>query len=235
MQDLTTGPITRHLLKTTGFMLVTMLFQTLYFLIDLYWVGRLGTAAVAAVGIAGNLTFIVLALTQMLGVGTTAVISHAVGRKDAPQAVMLFNQAQVLAMLTGVLFLVIGLATRLPYARGMAADARTAELDAVPRLVRPRHGAAVRPGGDERGPARHRQLQDRHGGGNRDGHPQHDPRAVPHLRLGHRPSARRRRRGRCLTRRYRGGARMAHGILPQGRLLSAIRPERLAAATRRLA
>src|SRR2546426_2215117 len=65
MQDLTTGPITRHLLKTTGFMLVTMLFQTLYFLIDLYWVGRLGTAAVAAVGIAGNLTFIVLALTQM--------------------------------------------------------------------------------------------------------------------------------------------------------------------------
>src|SRR5436189_2180802 len=130
MQDLTTGPITRHLLKTTGFMLVTMLFQTLYFLIDLYWVGRLGTAAVAAVGIAGNLTFIVLALTQMLGVGTTAVISHAVGRKDAPEAVMLFNQAQVLAMVTGALFLVIGLATRLPYARGMAADARTAELAA---------------------------------------------------------------------------------------------------------
>src|SRR5205814_1934807 len=130
MQDLTTGPITRHLLKTTGFMLVTMLFQTLYFLIDLYWVGRLGTAAVAAVGIAGNLTFIVLALTQMLGVGTTAVISHAVGRKDAPEAVMLFNQAQVLAMVTGALFLVVGLATRLPYARGMAADARTAELAA---------------------------------------------------------------------------------------------------------
>ena len=130
MQDLTTGPITRHLLKTTGFMLVTMLFQTLYFLIDLYWVGRLGTAAVAAVGIAGNLTFIVLALTQMLGVGTTAVISHAVGRKDAPEAVMLFNQAQVLAMVTGALFLGVGLVTRLPYARGMAADARTAELAA---------------------------------------------------------------------------------------------------------
>src|SRR5207237_880841 len=74
MQDLTTGPITRHLLKTTGFMLVTMLFQTLYFLIDLYWVGRLGTAAVTAGGIAGNLTFIVPALTHMLGVGTTDVI-----------------------------------------------------------------------------------------------------------------------------------------------------------------
>lgn len=130
MQDLTTGPITRHLLKTTGFMLVTMIFQTLYFLIDLYWVGRLGTAAVAAVGIAGNLTFIVLALTQMLGVGTTAVISHAVGRKDQAEAVVLFNQAQVLAMVTGALFLMVGLATRWPYARAMAADAPTAQLAA---------------------------------------------------------------------------------------------------------
>ena len=69
MQDLTTGSITRHLLKTASFMLVTMVFQTLYFLVDLYWVGRLGKEAVAAVGIAGNLTFIVLAISQMLGVG----------------------------------------------------------------------------------------------------------------------------------------------------------------------
>src|SRR5205809_6598155 len=119
MQDLTSGPITRHLLKTTSFMLVTMVFQTLYFLIDLYWVGRLGTPAVAAVGIAGNLTFIVLALTQMLGVGTTTVVSHAAGRKDRPDAQRMFNQAQMLAMVTGALFLVVGLATRLPYARGM--------------------------------------------------------------------------------------------------------------------
>src|SRR6266498_5952485 len=112
MQDLTTGPITRHLLKTTGFMLVTMLFQTLYFLIDLYWVGRLGTDAVAAVGIAGNLTFIVLALTQMLGVGTTTVVSHAVGRRDHEEALLLFNQSQVLAMLTGVLVFIVGMLIR---------------------------------------------------------------------------------------------------------------------------
>src|ERR1044072_8455680 len=107
MQDLTTGPITRHLLKTTGFMLVTMVFQTLYFLIDLYWVGRLGTESVAAVGIAGNLSFVVLALTQMLGVGTTTVVSHAVGRKDHTQATYMFNQSQVLTMVAGAVFLVL--------------------------------------------------------------------------------------------------------------------------------
>ncbi|HVT39480.1 MAG TPA: MATE family efflux transporter [Gemmatimonadaceae bacterium] len=128
MTDLTTGPVTRHLLKTTGFMLVTMVFQTLYFLIDLYWVGRLGTSAVAAVGIAGNLTFIVLALTQMLGVGTTTVVSHAVGRKDHEQALLLFNQSQVLAMVTGAVFLVVGLAVRMPYCNLQSADAKTAAL-----------------------------------------------------------------------------------------------------------
>lgn len=130
MQDLTTGPVTRHLLKTTGFMLVTMIFQTLYFLIDLYWVGRLGTQAVAAVGIAGNLNFLVLALTMMLGVGTTALVSQTVGRKDHTEAGVLFNQAQVLAMVTGLLFLIVGLAVRWPYALAMAADRETADLAA---------------------------------------------------------------------------------------------------------
>ena len=73
MQDLTTGSITKHLLTTASFMLVTMVFQTLYFLIDLYWVGHLGKEAVAAVSVAGNITFIVLAASQMLGVGTSII------------------------------------------------------------------------------------------------------------------------------------------------------------------
>jgi putative MATE family efflux protein len=122
--------VTKHLLKTTSFMLVTMVFQTLYFLIDLYWVGRLGTEAVAAVGIAGNLTFITLALTQMLGVGTTTVVSHAVGRKDHEQALLLFNQSQVLAMVVGVIYLIVGMILRVPYSVAMGADATTAKLSA---------------------------------------------------------------------------------------------------------
>jgi len=130
MQDLTSGSVTRHLLKTTSFMLVIMVFQTLYFLIDLYWVGRLGTDAVAAVGIAGNLTFVVLALTQMLGVGTTTVVSHAVGRKDHDEACLLFNQSQVMSVIIGVVFLVVGMMIRVSYSKAMSADAATAELAA---------------------------------------------------------------------------------------------------------
>lgn len=128
MNDLTTGPVTRHLLKTTSFMLVTMVTQTLYVLVDLYWVGSLGKESVAAVGVAGNLTFVVLGLSQMLGVGTTTVISHAVGRRDGDSARLAFNQSQVLSMLAGVLFLVFAMLARGWYARSLSADAATAAL-----------------------------------------------------------------------------------------------------------
>ena len=69
-----------------------MIFQTLYFLVDLYFVGRLGGAAIAGVGSAGNLTFLVMSLTQVLGVGTVALIAQAVGRKDQAHANLVFNQ-----------------------------------------------------------------------------------------------------------------------------------------------
>ncbi len=130
MQDLTTGSVSRHLLKTSAFMLVTMVFQTLYFLIDLYWVGRLGTQSVAAVGVAGNLTFIVLALTQMLGVGTTTLISHAAGRKDKAGLTLVFNQSQTLSIVTGILFTIVGMLVRVPYCNAMSADPETAKLAA---------------------------------------------------------------------------------------------------------
>jgi putative MATE family efflux protein len=126
MQDLTTGPVSRHLIRTTSFMLVTMLFQTLYFLVDLYWVGRLGKEAVAGVGVAGNLMFIVLAITQMLGVGTTTLVSHAAGTKDHPRARRVFNQSLVLSFLVGALYFVAAWSVRGLYARAVAADARTA-------------------------------------------------------------------------------------------------------------
>ena len=128
MQDLTKGSIAGHLVKTTSFMLVTMLFQTLYFLVDLYWVGRLGKEAVAGVGVAGNMTFIVLAVTQMLGVGATTLVSHAVGRKDPERANLVFNQALVLSALVGAAFFVLAMSLRMAYAHGLAADAESAQL-----------------------------------------------------------------------------------------------------------
>jgi putative MATE family efflux protein len=128
MQDLTKGSIVRALLQTTTFMLVGMVFQTLYFLVDLKFVGMLGKTAVAGVSLAGNLMFGVLALTQMLGVGTTALIAHATGRKDQAAARFIFNQSQVLSLVVGVVFFVVLMALRGGFAHVQAADPETARL-----------------------------------------------------------------------------------------------------------
>ncbi len=116
MQDLTTGSLTGHLLKTTSFMLVSMVFQTLYVLVDLFWVGRLGTDAIAAVGLSANLSFIVIAITQVLSVGATTLVSHASGRKDQARAIFLFNQSQVLSLAAGQVYLTVAMVFRRQYA-----------------------------------------------------------------------------------------------------------------------
>ena len=122
MEDLTTGSITRHLVRTTSFMLVTMVFQTLYFLVDLYWVGRLGKEAIAGVGIAGNLTFIVLAITQMLAVGTTSLISHAAGRREREEAQLVLTQSLLLAVFIGAAFMFGVTALRDLYVNALSPD-----------------------------------------------------------------------------------------------------------------
>ena len=130
MQDLTQGSISNHLFKTASFMLVTMIAQTLYFLVDLYWVGRLGKEAVAGVAVAGNLTFIVLAISQMLGVGTTTLVSHAAGQRNHERALLVFNQSQLLSIIVGAAFLVLAMLFRTAYARTLSADETTATLAA---------------------------------------------------------------------------------------------------------
>ena len=107
-------------------MLVTMVFQTLYFLVDLYWVGRLGKEAIAGVGIAGNLTFIVLAITQMLAVGTTTLISHAAGRKEREEAQQVLTQSLLLAAFIGTLFLIFVTTSRDAYVNSLSPDPKSA-------------------------------------------------------------------------------------------------------------
>jgi len=127
MRDLTKGPIAGHVLQLSSFIALTMIFQTLYFLVDLYFVGRLGKEAIAGVGLAGNLMMVVLALTQALSVGATSLIAQAMGRKDAARAERVFNQVFVLSLCVGVTFGALGLAVRSVYADALAADPATAD------------------------------------------------------------------------------------------------------------
>ncbi len=127
MRDLTQGPIPGHLVAMAAPIAAGMLAQTLYFLIDLYFVAQLGDAALAGVGAAGIAMFVVMALTQTLGVGTMALVAQAVGRKDADDAGLVFNQALSLALLCTVATLVGGYLLAGCYMEIVGADAATME------------------------------------------------------------------------------------------------------------
>jgi putative MATE family efflux protein len=125
MRDLTQGPIPGHLVAMAAPIAAGMLAQTLYFLIDLYFVAQLGDAALAGVGAAGIAMFVVMALTQMLGVGTMALVSQAVGRKDHDDADLAFNQALSLALVCTAGTLVGGYLLCARYMQAVGADPAT--------------------------------------------------------------------------------------------------------------
>ena len=125
MKDLTQGPVMRSLIAMAIPIAAGMALQTLYFIVDLYFVAQLGEAALAGVGAAGNAMFVVFALTQMLGVGAVALISQAVGRKDAADANHGFNQSIALAALCAVVTLAGGYGLGSAYMQALGADAAT--------------------------------------------------------------------------------------------------------------
>jgi putative MATE family efflux protein len=125
MRDLTAGSIRGHLLAMAAPIAAGMVMQTLYYLVDLYFVGRLGDAALAGVGAAGNVMMIVIALTQVLGVGTVALVAQASGRGDRADANHLFNQSLSIAAVCGALTLAGGYAFATLYLHSVAADDAT--------------------------------------------------------------------------------------------------------------
>jgi putative MATE family efflux protein len=131
MKDLTQGPITGQLIAMAVPLAIGMLFQTLYLLVDMYFVAHLGDATIAGVSTAGTAMFVIMALTQMLGVGTVALVSHAVGAKDQGEANLIFNQSVTLSAICGAATLVGGWLLGGVYVRSMAADAATAAAGTV--------------------------------------------------------------------------------------------------------
>lgn len=101
MRDLTQGSVLRHIVAMALPIGASILVQTLYYLVDIYFVAGLGAAALAGVSAAGNAMFVIIGLSQMLSVGAVTLIAHAVGRKERARANLVFNQAMSLAALCG--------------------------------------------------------------------------------------------------------------------------------------
>jgi len=122
MKDLTQGSIVGHISAMAPQIFAGMIMMMLCGLIDLYFVAGQGDAAIAGVGAAGNAGFLINAFTQILGVGTVSLISHAVGRKDQADANLVFNQSLGLSAVGTLFTLIAGCMLARSYLRSVAVD-----------------------------------------------------------------------------------------------------------------
>ncbi|MFC4654210.1 MATE family efflux transporter [Rheinheimera marina] len=108
MTDLTQGPVHKHLVSMGLPMMIGMLVHSLYLFVDLYFVSALGASAVAAVGAGAALMFLVMAFSQVLGVGTVSLMAVAIGAKRRRKARQLYQQGLTLALGMTVLTALLG-------------------------------------------------------------------------------------------------------------------------------
>lgn len=121
-KNLTTGSVPHLIWKLSLPVMGSMALQSTYALVDLYWVGRLGGASLAGLGISLNTFFIVLAMGMAVGVGALATISQTYGRGDRDGVTAYFIQVLWLVAGIGGVAWVVGLLLAEPFIGWFTAD-----------------------------------------------------------------------------------------------------------------
>ncbi len=106
--DYTTGPLGRAILLLSIPMVLEMAMESVFALTDAFFVSRLGTDAVAAVGLTEAMVTILFAVAHGLGIGTTAMIARRIGEKNKPGARTAAAQAVLLGVVVSAAFAIPG-------------------------------------------------------------------------------------------------------------------------------
>lgn len=101
-QDYTTGNLNRAILLLAVPMILEMVLESLFAVVDVFWVGRLGANAVATVGLTESLLSLVFAVGIGLSLSTTAMVARRIGEKDPEGAAVAGVQAIVLGLITSI-------------------------------------------------------------------------------------------------------------------------------------
>jgi putative MATE family efflux protein len=103
-QDFTAGNLNRAILLLAIPMVLEMVLESLFAVVDVFWVGRLGADAVATVGLTESLLSLVFAIGLGLSLSTTAMVARRIGEKDPAGAAVAGVQAIAIGLAASVLF-----------------------------------------------------------------------------------------------------------------------------------
>jgi putative MATE family efflux protein len=102
--DLTAVSLNRAIVLLAIPMVLEMLLESLFAVVDIFWVGRLGANAVATIGLTESMLSLVFAVGMGLAMSTTAIVARRIGEKDPEGAAVAAVQAVALGLCAGVLF-----------------------------------------------------------------------------------------------------------------------------------
>jgi len=101
-QDYTAGNLNRAIMLLAIPMVLEMVLESLFAVVDVFWVGRLGANAVATVGLTESLLSLVFAVGIGLAMSTTAMVARRIGEKDPEDAAIAGVQAIFLGLLVSL-------------------------------------------------------------------------------------------------------------------------------------
>jgi putative MATE family efflux protein len=122
-QDFTEGGIGRAIFLLSVPMVLEMAMESLFGIVNVYWVAHLGKEQAAAVGITEALLTIVFTVAMGLGMGTTAMVARRTGEKDADGAARAAEQAILMGVLVSIPIGLAGLIFSKQLFRAMNAEA----------------------------------------------------------------------------------------------------------------
>jgi putative MATE family efflux protein len=102
-QDFTTGNLNRAIILLAIPMVLEMVLESLFAVVDVFWVGRLGADAVATIGLTESLLSLVFAVGLGLSMSTTAMVARRIGEKDPTGAADAGVQAIAIGLVVSVL------------------------------------------------------------------------------------------------------------------------------------